>query len=182
MNKEEEIAVIALGSNKGNRMHYISQSIQLLSENTAISILGSSNLYECPAVGFSSHDFINSILVISTCLSPLELLQQTQSIEKQLGRTLKKKRSSKYEARTIDLDLLFYGNKIVKNSRITIPHPEIEKRFFVLKPLEDLKKLLTSKGLKIMETKKNTASSGTLMLLSTESQLIQQQIKALSKK
>lgn len=178
MIKEQEIVVIALGSNIGDRYNYIATSVQLLNKHPEISVLASSNLYECPAVGFTSENFINSALVINTSLPPLQLLDFTQSTEQQIGRTLKNKRNTNYEARTIDIDLLYYGNKLIREEQLILPHPEIENREFVLTPLADLKKTPFLRELNIKETKKNDIPKTALTLLKKETQGIKDLIEA----
>lgn len=95
-----------------------------------------SKVYEAPAWGFESEDFLNCCLSLETELAPLELLNTLLSIESSLGR--KRKEQTGYTARNIDIDLLFYGQEVVHLPQLTVPHPHIEKRAFVLRPLADV--------------------------------------------
>lgn len=92
-------------------------------------------LYESESWGFKSEPFMNQIIKIETELSPDKVLEHTQQIETQLGRVRK---TSGYEARTIDIDLLYYDSLIIDSSDLTIPHPRIAERRFVLVPLAEI--------------------------------------------
>jgi len=128
---------IALGSNKGDRMQYLQSAIQLVFENIG-SIKSISKVYRTPAFGFEAEDFYNACIRIETELKPKAVLKQLQAIEVELGRA--PKRIEGYESREIDLDILFYDNEIYADKQLTIPHPEIQKRKFVLQPLQDIAK------------------------------------------
>ena len=95
-----------------------------------------SPLYETDPWGFDSDDrFLNLVISIDTAFNPDELLTALQKIEKLLGR---ERTSLAYESRPIDLDILFYNEEIINGPKLTIPHPLIQKRMFVLKPLLDI--------------------------------------------
>ena len=126
---------ILLGGNLGNKAEVFSDARARLNEmvgkTTALSAV-----YETEPWGFESDDiFWNQVLEISTSLSPEEILHQTQLIEIELGRIRK---SKQYDSRIIDIDILFYGNRIINQENLVIPHPRIQVRKFVLVPLSEI--------------------------------------------
>ena len=124
---------IGIGSNLGDKEKNIRKAISLLKERC--KILKLSSLYETEPVGYKNQNwFLNCAVQIKTGLKPQELLKFILSIENKLGRI----RAIKNGPRTIDLDILFYGNKIIKTKNLAIPHPRLHKRLFVLKPLADI--------------------------------------------
>ncbi|GAB5565449.1 MAG: 2-amino-4-hydroxy-6-hydroxymethyldihydropteridine diphosphokinase [Winogradskyella sp.] len=135
--KESNTAYIALGSNKGDKMQFLQSAINLIFERIGL-VEKISKVYQTPALGFKGDDFYNACLKVETELKPLKLLQTLQAIEKMLGREAKK--SDKYESRVIDLDVLFYDNDIIEQKNLTIPHPQLQYRKFVLQPLLDVTK------------------------------------------
>ena len=126
---------IALGSNKGNKLQFLQQAVDLIFERVGL-IHKISKVYKTPAWGFESDDFYNACIKVDTHLKPKTLLRTLKAIEKELGRALKA--SKTYEARKIDLDILFYDDAIVEEKNLKIPHPQLQKRKFVLQPLQDL--------------------------------------------
>lgn len=149
--KKQNIVFLGIGTNKGIRKKNILNALELLSENKNLKILKISKMLKNPPrEGIKSGYFLNGAIKIETSLKPLELLRFCKSIEKKLGRKigpldyrtmgLKKKKIRKYFSRTIDLDILFYGNKIINLKTLTIPHPRIEMRDFVLIPLSEVAK------------------------------------------
>lgn len=132
------IAYIGVGSNIGDRIGYVQQAHCLLNDTEGIKILESSSLYETEPVGFKDQEwFINAVLKAETDLSAEELLQQCLRIEKQLGR-IREEDSIKNGPRTLDLDILFYDNKVISNKILEIPHPRVHKRAYTLVPLLEL--------------------------------------------
>lgn len=131
------IVYLGLGSNIGARHEMIEKAIELIAEQVGDIVLQSA-LYETEPWGFSSENlFINGAVACQTTLTPLEVLQKTQTIEKQLGRTHKTK-NGKYEDRVIDIDILLYDDLHLTHSQLVIPHPHIAKRPFVYQPLCDI--------------------------------------------
>ncbi len=127
------ICYLGLGSNLGNREEYILKALSELSKK--MKILQNSEIIETKPYGnVNQPDFLNCVTKIETELNPLELLKICTEIEKKLGR----KRSQKWASRTIDIDILFYGNETFQSDELTIPHPEIQKRKFVLKSLNEI--------------------------------------------
>jgi 2-amino-4-hydroxy-6-hydroxymethyldihydropteridine diphosphokinase len=128
---------LSLGSNLGARKSYIEQALRALEEHIGV-LLKCSSLYETAPWGFNSeHGFLNAVALFETTLSPLHILDITQDIERRLGRT-QKTTSDGYHDRTIDIDLLFCDNAIIAEPRLTLPHPLLEKRRFVLEPLAEI--------------------------------------------
>jgi 2-amino-4-hydroxy-6-hydroxymethyldihydropteridine diphosphokinase len=130
------IAYLSLGSNLGNRSQILEDAITEISR-TAGSIVALSNIYETAPWGFNAEqEFLNLCVAIRTTLSPLELLFAVQSIEVQFGR--KRIENSGYQSRTLDIDIITYGNEIINHERISVPHPHMQKRKFVLLPLQEI--------------------------------------------
>ena len=128
---------IALGSNKGNKLQYLQSAIDAIFEKVGV-VNKISKVYRTPALGFEGDDFYNACIKAETELKPKKLLKELKRIEKDLGRSTKK--SNTYESREIDLDILFYGDDVIEEKSLVIPHPELHKRKFVLQPLQDIAK------------------------------------------
>jgi 2-amino-4-hydroxy-6-hydroxymethyldihydropteridine diphosphokinase len=128
------LAYLILGGNRGNRQEIISTAIDLLARQIG-SIHSMSALYESESWGFSSELFINQIVVFQTSLSPEEVLDRCLETESRLGRV---RSTGKYEARTIDIDILYFDGRIIESERLTVPHPRISARKFVLLPLAEI--------------------------------------------
>jgi 2-amino-4-hydroxy-6-hydroxymethyldihydropteridine diphosphokinase len=125
--------VLCLGWNKGNREKLLSQAVILLSQYFEVKKL--SSIYETAAWGgVAKGDFLNQVAVVSTDMQPEEVLNRIQQIELDLGRT----RFEPWGDRTMDIDILFYGEQIFKSDRLEIPHPFLAERRFVLVPLSEL--------------------------------------------
>ena len=125
------IAYILTGSNLGDRYDHLSKAISLI-EATGAVVLKKSSIYETAAWGpIPQQAFLNQVLVISTSLGPESLMQQLLSIEKKIGRV----RAQKMGPRIIDLDILFYDELTYHSNILTIPHPLLQERRFVLTPL-----------------------------------------------
>ena len=113
----------------------IKSAIKSISEIPEIQVLKVSSLYKSKPVGpQGQNDYINAVIKIETDFMPLELLDCMQDIENQHGRI----RKEHWGPRILDLDILIFGKKIIQDKKLTIPHPEIEKRPFVLVPLAEI--------------------------------------------
>ena len=124
----------SLGSNLGNRRSFLNRACKEL-EMMSLKNFRVSNIFESkPLLEMKQPNYYNIVVSGSTDLNPFELLKNCQKIENSLGR----ERFEKWGARNIDLDILSYGNKIIDTEELKIPHPEIEKRSFVLIPLLEL--------------------------------------------
>lgn len=126
---------IALGSNKGDKFKNLQNAVDLIHVRTG-NIKRISKVYKSPAFGFESDDFFNACLVLESYLEPQKLLEALLTIETDLGRTRKSLKA--YEARIIDLDIVFAEDAIIDTKTLQVPHPEMEKRKFVLLPLNDV--------------------------------------------
>lgn len=128
---------IGLGSNLGNRKALIDEALRLLDLRVG-HVERISSFYETEPWGFQSpHPFLNAAALVMTRLTPEECLTVTQRIEQQLGRT-RKSTDGQYHDRTIDIDLLHYDDLHMRTAELTLPHPLIEEREFVKRPLRDI--------------------------------------------
>ena len=129
-------AVIALGSNIGDKAANIAKAIDLLTGGQAdVSLVERSRNYKTPPWGITEQDwFINACVSVKTGLVPLALLHHCLSIEEQMGR----KRAKKWGPRTIDLDVLVYRDQVLDTPELQLPHPHITERAFVLVPMADV--------------------------------------------
>ena len=125
---------LLLGSNLGNRKEILDKAIKLLSQKVGVVILQSKDYETSPWGVTDQPDFLNLVVSIQTRLKPLQILEITQSIENQLGRI----RKEKWGARLIDIDVLFYGNEIIDEPNLKIPHPLLQERDFTLSPLAEI--------------------------------------------
>ena len=131
------IVYIALGSNLGDGPHNLDAAVSLLQQQVG-EVLYTSAYVESEPWGFSSeHGFTNAVTVVRTELEPMALLDVTQQIERQMGRTHKHRPGEAYTDRIIDLDILLYDDLQLQTERLTIPHPLIEERDFVRLPLQE---------------------------------------------
>lgn len=124
-------AYLLLGSNMGNRTHWLSQGFNYLIKQVG-TIVALSPIYETAAWGKTTQaPFLNQALSLSTTLNAQDLLQHIQAIETKLGRT----RHERWESRIIDIDILGYGDHVVESANLQIPHPLLPMRRFALLPL-----------------------------------------------
>ena len=141
---------LGLGSNLGDREEHIRKAVALIGEKVGL-VIRQSSLIETEPWGFESENrFLNGVILVETSLTPRQLLRATQKIERSLGRKRKSTDSSlqspdfsKYSDRPIDIDILLYDDLTVDEPDLKIPHPLMQERDFVMKPLNEL--LLTDK-------------------------------------
>ncbi len=127
---------LLIGGNLGDRIQNILTALNKI-EKFIGKIKMQSSVYETKAWGLENQaDFLNLALVIETDLYPIEILNKTQQIEQELGRS--KMKFEKWGARTMDIDILFYDDEIIKTERLQIPHPLLGSRKFVLIPLMEI--------------------------------------------
>ena len=127
------VVFISLGSNLGDRQYAFLSAHKLMAED--IILVSASKIYETPPWGYEDQPcFLNQVIKATTLLSPIKLLDKLKWTERKVGR----KPNFRYGPRLIDLDILFYDDMIFKTEELTIPHPEITNRAFVLLPLMDI--------------------------------------------
>lgn len=129
-------AYVALGSNLGDRRDYLGRAVQALRELPSTYVTGVSSYYETAPVGGppGQGPYLNAVAEVQTDLEPVALLDTLLTVEQSLGRV----RSERHGPRTIDLDLLFYDELVLDDPRLTVPHPRLHERLFVLEPLAEV--------------------------------------------
>jgi 2-amino-4-hydroxy-6-hydroxymethyldihydropteridine diphosphokinase len=129
-------AYVGLGSNLGDRELMIRRAVELLDADPAIAVVAVSSLRETDPVGYLDQPrFLNGTCAVETDLAPRELLGRLLEIERVLGR---RRDGPRFGPRTIDLDLLLYGDETVDESDLIVPHPRLAERRFALEPLAEL--------------------------------------------
>ena len=129
------LAYIGLGSNLKGPKARIKRALAALNDNNGTELMTASSLYESkPLLDIPGPNYINAVCMIETKLSAIDLLDLCQEIEESQQRV----REVKWGSRTIDLDILLYGEQVISNKRLTIPHPEAINRAFVLVPLFEI--------------------------------------------
>jgi 2-amino-4-hydroxy-6-hydroxymethyldihydropteridine diphosphokinase len=129
-------AYIGLGANLGDRETAIRRAVELLGAEDGIAVAAVSTVRETDPVGFADQPrFLNAAAAVDTELPPRELLERLLSIERRLGRT---RGGPRFGPRTIDLDLLVYGDAVLDEPGLTVPHPRLHERAFALEPLVEL--------------------------------------------
>jgi 2-amino-4-hydroxy-6-hydroxymethyldihydropteridine diphosphokinase len=137
-------AYIGLGTNLGDREAVLRTALQLLAGEPGIELVASSSTRETDPVGYEDQPrFLNAAACVETELEPQALLDTMLSIERRLGRT---RTGPRYGPRTIDLDLLLYGDDVVDEPGLRVPHPRLAERRFVLEPLAELDPALVVPG------------------------------------
>ena len=146
---KSDVCYIGLGSNLDSPIKQINQAISTLANTAQIKLIKSSSLYKSPPMGpQDQNDYINAVVEIETNLPALHLLDKLQTIELLHGR---KRGNERWSARTLDLDLLLYGNQIIDNDRLTVPHYGMAERAFVLYPLAEIAPNLEVLGLNLVK-------------------------------
>jgi 2-amino-4-hydroxy-6-hydroxymethyldihydropteridine diphosphokinase len=151
---------IALGSNQGDSLSILESSLNVLNQFPGIQLKTTSNWYQTKAMGTKEPqaDYLNGCALLSASQTPEELLTILQATELQFGRTSK----GDLQPRTLDLDLLFYGDLVVNTPSLTLPHPRMTERAFVLVPLAEIAAdwIEPVSGLKIAKLLRNVDTSG----------------------
>jgi 2-amino-4-hydroxy-6-hydroxymethyldihydropteridine diphosphokinase len=125
---------IALGSNLGDSKQILNQALNLLSQTSGIELISYSSWYETVPVGPPQPNYVNGCAILETELLPKDVLQLLLKIEQQFGRI----RQERWGPRILDLDILLYGDLILEMPNLTIPHPRMNERAFVLVPLAEI--------------------------------------------
>ena len=135
------IVYIAVGSNLSDPVNQAKQAINSLKTLPKSEFLQASSLYSSSPMGPQDQpDYINAVVAVKTELTPLELLDSTQAIEQEQGRVRKEER---WGPRTLDLDIILFGDEVIDSERLTIPHYGMKEREFVLYPLAEIAPSLT---------------------------------------
>jgi len=132
---QSQLVYLSLGSNLGNRYVTLQKALFSIQKNVG-DIHAVSSVYENPAFGFKGNDFLNICISVETELAPLILLSSLLQIEKDFGRN--RSESEGYSSRTLDIDIIYYGNEVLNTEALVVPHPNMQNRNFVLKPLANI--------------------------------------------
>lgn len=136
MQRAAETACIALGANLGDRLGSMRAAVARLSSTPGIEVIALSSVYDTAPVGPPDQPrYLNAAAVLRTTLSPSALLARLLEVERSLGR---ERSSSRWTARTIDLDLVLFGESIIDDDDLSLPHPRFRERAFVLVPLAEI--------------------------------------------
>lgn len=128
-------AFISIGSNIGDRAHYLRESMNLLNSREDTVVEKVSSIYETEPVGYTNQaSFLNVVIQIRTALTAENLLAACQEIEQKLGR----ERTIRWGPRTVDLDILLYNEEKIETANLSVPHPRMAERAFVLVPLLEI--------------------------------------------
>ena len=128
------ITYLGLGSNSGSRAGMLLDAMEML-DSTELRLLRVSSVFEsAPMYDTDQDPFLNLVVEMVTTLTPLELLERIRRVEQALGR----KRTRPNGPRTIDIDILFFGNRVIESEELTVPHPRLAERRFVLEPLSEI--------------------------------------------
>lgn len=129
-------AYLALGSNLGNRLAFLRGGRDILAKSPAIELIQASGVYETEAVGGPADNplFLNAVLEIQTTFDPEQLLEACLAAEDEFGRS----RPIRWAPRTLDIDILLYADRVLCEEDLTIPHPRLQERAFVLAPLLEI--------------------------------------------
>jgi 2-amino-4-hydroxy-6-hydroxymethyldihydropteridine diphosphokinase len=129
------LAYVGIGSNLGESIAQVESAFEELGRIRHTSLAARSSVYRSQPVGYADQpEFFNAVAALETTLEPLQLLQELQAIEARHGR----RRSFPNAPRTLDLDLLLHGQAVVQRPELTVPHPRMHQREFVLKPLTEI--------------------------------------------
>ncbi|QJQ07298.1 2-amino-4-hydroxy-6-hydroxymethyldihydropteridine diphosphokinase [Undibacterium piscinae] len=135
-------AVIGIGANLGDARLSVEQAIVRLAQLPQSDMTAQSSLFLTAPVDAQGDDYVNAVVELSTALAPLDLLRALQELELDFGR----ERSYRNAPRTLDLDLLLYGDQQIEHEHLTVPHPRMTERAFVLLPLLQLDPFITIPG------------------------------------
>ena len=132
--REPVDAFIALGANLGNPVQALTQAVAMVGCLPHTRVVRCSSFYRSAPFEATGPDYVNAVMAVSTCLSALDLLKQLQKVEQDAGR----ERSTRNAPRTLDLDILLFGSARIDSPALTVPHPRMLQRAFVLLPLAEI--------------------------------------------
>jgi 2-amino-4-hydroxy-6-hydroxymethyldihydropteridine diphosphokinase len=142
----DEQVYIGIGSNLGDPASNVQGAVELLAKISNSELIEYSSLYQSEPLGdIAQDDYVNAVAALKTSLQPAVLLIELQAIEKAYHR--QRDPALRWGPRTLDLDIILYGNHLIDESGLTIPHPEMHNRLFVLKPLFEISGEITIPGL-----------------------------------
>lgn len=142
------LAYVGIGGNLGQAEQTVQEALQALARLEASTLISQSSLYRTAPIEASGDDYINAVALISTTLSPHRLLTALQDIEQAHGRT----RPYRNAPRTLDLDILLYGDLCIDDARLTVPHPRLTQRAFALVPLLEIAPQIQLPGIGLAHT------------------------------
>ena len=125
---------LGLGSNLGDRLANLQRAADILAATVGVRVVGSSRIYQTAPIGPAQPEFLNAVLEVDTELEPLELLAVGAAVERELHRV----RGVRWGPRTIDVDVLTYDDRVIDTCELSVPHPRMHERAFVLAPLLEL--------------------------------------------
>lgn len=161
------VAYIGLGSNLQDPIQQIQNALAALKQLPDSTLARHSSLYRSPPMGLADQpDYVNAVAELHTRLAPIKLLDALQAIEVRQGRLSGARR---WHARTLDLDLLVYGDQEINTPRLIVPHPGLHERNFVLYPLQEIAADVTLPGLGSIHRLTASCLWGDLVVLSTTS-------------
>jgi 2-amino-4-hydroxy-6-hydroxymethyldihydropteridine diphosphokinase len=129
-------AYIGLGANLGDRRAMLRTALEQLTAEPDIEVVATSSFHDTEPVGYTDQPrFLNAVAAVETGLPPRELLERLLGVERRLGRT---REGPRFGPRTIDLDLLLYGDEVIDEPGLEVPHPRLHERLFALEPLHEL--------------------------------------------
>ena len=165
-----ETAYLLFGSNMGDKAALFDQACTYIN-NRCGRIVATSSAYESEPWGFEAEEwFLNRLIVVETELEPEALLQQLLSIEKDLGR-VRHPEAKRYTSRPVDLDILYYGHRIVVTDGLTIPHPRLHQRRFALMPLCEVVPDLVHPAFRLTQTELLQRCHDSLVVRKIENEL-----------
>lgn len=130
-----ERVLISLGSNLGNRLQYLQRALEEIEKVDQTRVKAVSSVYEAEPVGLREQpEFLNAAVELRSNLQPLELFRALKEIERKLGRT----QTIRWGPREIDIDIIYFGQRVVQEPELSIPHSEVTNRKFVLIPLSEI--------------------------------------------
>jgi 2-amino-4-hydroxy-6-hydroxymethyldihydropteridine diphosphokinase len=152
-------AFIALGGNVGDVRSTFDRAIAMLCDGAAVRLTARSSDYRTPPWGMTEQPaFVNAVIAVATSLPPRDLLARAQACEHALGRD--RQSEQRWGPRAIDLDILAYGDLVVRDPDLTLPHPQMFARAFVLVPLAEIAPDRVTGGIKVREALKRVDASG----------------------